>query len=293
MNLINIIILAIVQGLAELLPVSSSAHVIVAERLLGLDPASPEMTLLLVLLHTGTMLAVIIYFWSRWRERLLASWPIMRQQLPLLIGATIMTGIIGAPLIFGIEHVAVAWGMVGDHAAGPMQKIDVEMLFGNLPLIAGALMAVGTLIVVSGIRIRHGDGAAELSWRSALWIGAVQGLCLPFRGFSRSGATISTGLLAGVARARAEEFSFALAVILTPPAIARELWRVVRDHHQPEVGVGDLWSHVLLPGLIGMVCAFAVGLFALRWLSQWLEKGHWHWFGIYCFAAAVAILFVR
>jgi undecaprenyl-diphosphatase len=165
MNLINIIILAIVQGLAELLPVSSSAHVIVAERLLGLDPASPEMTLLLVLLHTGTMLAVIIYFWSRWRERLLASWPIMRQQLPLLIGATIMTGIIGAPLIFGIEHVAVAWGMVGDHAAGPMQKIDVEMLFGNLPLIAGALMAVGTLIVVSGIRIRHGDGAAELSRR--------------------------------------------------------------------------------------------------------------------------------
>jgi undecaprenyl-diphosphatase len=291
MNLINIVILAIVQGLAELLPVSSSAHVIVAERLLGLDPASPEMTLLLVLLHTGTMLAVIIYFWSRWRERLLASWPIIRQQVPLLIGATIMTGIIGVPLIIGIEHVAFAWGMVGDHGAGNGQKIDVEMLFGNLPLIAGALMAVGTLIVVSGIRIRHGDGAAELSWRSALWVGAVQGFCLPFRGFSRSGATISTGLLAGVARARAEEFSFALAVILTPPAIAREVWRVVRDHHQPDVG--DLWSHVLLPGLIGMVCAFAVGLFALRWLSQWLEKGHWHWFGIYCFAAAVAILFVR
>ena len=67
MSLIHIVILAIVQGLAELLPVSSSAHVIVAERLLGLDPAAPEMTLLLVLLHTGTMLAVIIYFWSRWR----------------------------------------------------------------------------------------------------------------------------------------------------------------------------------------------------------------------------------
>jgi undecaprenyl-diphosphatase len=291
MNLINIVILAIVQGLAELLPVSSSAHVIVAERLLGLDPASPEMTLLLVLLHTGTMLAVIIYFWSRWRERLLASWPVIRQQVPLLIGATIMTGIIGVPLIIGIEHVAFAWGMVGDRAAGHMEKIDVEMLFGNLPLIAGALMAVGMLIVVSGIRIRHGDGAAELSWRSALWIGAVQGFCLPFRGFSRSGATISTGLLAGVARARAEEFSFALAVILTPPAIARELWRVLRDHHQPDNG--DLWSHVLVPGLIGMVCAFAVGLFALRWLSQWLEQGHWYWFGIYCFAAAVAILFVR
>jgi undecaprenyl-diphosphatase len=286
MNLVHVVILAIVQGLAELLPVSSSAHVIVAERLLGLDPASPEMTLLLVLLHTGTMLAVIIYFWSRWRERLLASWPVIRQQVPLLIAATVMTGIIGVPLILGIEHVAVAWGLVGDHAAG--RKAEVEMLFGNLPLIAGALLAVGILIVVSGLRIRTGDGAADLGWRSALWIGAVQGLCLPFRGFSRSGATISTALLAGVARARAEEFSFALAVILTPPAIARELWRVVRDQHQP--GAGELWSHVLLPGLIGMVCAFAVGLFALRWLSQWLEKGHWHWFGFYCVAAAAAIL---
>src|SRR5580658_6268966 len=125
MNLIHVVILAIVQGLAELLPVSSSAHVIVAERLLGLDPTTPEMTLLLVLLHTGTMLAVIIYFWSRWRERLLASVPIIRQQVPLLIAATIMTGIIGAPLMFGLEHVAVAWGMVGEHAAGQTQKVDV------------------------------------------------------------------------------------------------------------------------------------------------------------------------
>lgn len=63
MNLIQILILAIVQGLAELLPVSSSAHVIAAEKLMGLDPTAPPMTLLLVMLHTGTMFAVIVYFW--------------------------------------------------------------------------------------------------------------------------------------------------------------------------------------------------------------------------------------
>ena len=68
MNLIHVIIVAIVQGLAELLPVSSSAHVIVAEKLLGMSPEAPEMTLLLVMLHTGTMFAVIVYFWQRWRE---------------------------------------------------------------------------------------------------------------------------------------------------------------------------------------------------------------------------------
>ena len=66
MNLFQILILAIIQGAAELLPVSSSAHVIVAEKLMGLDPSSPEMTMLLVMLHTGTMFAVIVYFWISW-----------------------------------------------------------------------------------------------------------------------------------------------------------------------------------------------------------------------------------
>ena len=73
MSIFKVIILAIVQGLAELLPISSSAHVIVAEKLMGLDPSSPQMTLLLVMLHTGTMLAVIVYFWKGWRERYFTS----------------------------------------------------------------------------------------------------------------------------------------------------------------------------------------------------------------------------
>lgn len=292
MHLLHVVLLAIVQGLAELLPVSSSAHVIVAERLLGLDPAAPEMTLLLVLLHTGTMFAVIVYFWVRWRERFFASWSVFRQQAPLLIGATVMTGVVGVPLILGIEHAATAYGWVARDATGHAPKAEIEMLFGNLSLVAVALATVGLLIVIAGLRARRRDDGADLTLRSASWIGAIQGLCLPFRGFSRSGATISTGLLTGVARQRAEEFSFALAVIITPPAIARELWRVLRDHHQGGSG-GEFTSQVVLPGLLGMVCAFTVGLFALRWLSQWLEQGRWHWFGIYCFAAAAVVLVLQ
>ena len=68
MSIFKVIILAIVQGLAELLPISSSAHVIVAEKLMGLDPSSPQMTLLLVMLHTGTMFAVILFFRSAWKS---------------------------------------------------------------------------------------------------------------------------------------------------------------------------------------------------------------------------------
>src|SRR5215469_4710011 len=73
LNYFHILILALIQGACELLPVSSSAHVIVAEKLMGLDPSSPEMTMLLVMLHTGTMFAVIVYFWGRWKRNYFSS----------------------------------------------------------------------------------------------------------------------------------------------------------------------------------------------------------------------------
>ncbi|WP_289444887.1 undecaprenyl-diphosphate phosphatase, partial [Klebsiella pneumoniae] len=81
------------------------------------------------------------------------------------------------------------------------------------------------------------------------WIGIAQGFCLPFRGFSRSGATISTGMLAGVARERAETFSFALAVILTPPVVVREVWRLAKADH---ITGGLHLASAMVPGLIGM-----------------------------------------
>ena len=118
-------------------------------------------------------------------------------------------------------------------------------------------------------------------------IGAVQGLCLPFRGFSRSGATISTAMLLGVAKSRAEAFSFALAVVLTPPVIAREAMRLI--HSRAANGATDLAS-VAVQSLFGAVVAFFAGLLALKWLSRWLEGGRWYLFGIYCLVAAAAVM---
>jgi undecaprenyl-diphosphatase len=117
-------------------------------------------------------------------------------------------------------------------------------------------------------------------------IGAVQGLCLPFRGFSRSGATISTGMLLGVAKSRAEDFSFALAVVLTPPVVAREALRLIESARIN--GTADLGS-VALMSLLGAGIAFVAGLLALKWLSRWLEGGRWYLFGIYCLIAAAAV----
>jgi undecaprenyl-diphosphatase len=280
MDLIQILILAIIQGAAELLPVSSSAHVIVAEKLMGLDPTAPEMTLLLVMLHTGTMFAVIVYFWKTWRASYFSSMSAFRANASLVATATALTGVVGLILL---QVIKVA-------AARNMPDFEIEVLFGNARLMSAALGAAGLLIIVSS-RARE-RGERDLTLRSAAWVGAVQGLCLPFRGFSRSGATISTGLLLGVSRRRAEEFSFALAVVLTPPVIAREAYRLYKAVGASSTATSEQLLHIATPSLLGMALSFLAGLAALRWLSRWLEQGHWHYFGVYCVFAAVIVRWI-
>jgi undecaprenyl-diphosphatase len=280
MSLLKVIVLAIVQGLTELLPVSSSAHVVVTEKLLGLDPSSPPMTLLLVMLHTGTMLAVIAYFWSQWRDTYFRSGAAFRAFAVQVVIATFFTALIGEALVKIIER--TLWRN--------MPHAEIEDLFSHLEFIAPALAAAGLLIVIAGIFERRRTAAAhDLNAQRAGAIGAVQGLCLPFRGFSRSGATISTGLLLGVVKSRAEAFSFALAVVLTPPVVVRELLRLLRAAH---AGGADLRS-AALASLLGAVVAFLAGLLALRWLSRWLEGGRWYWFGVYCLVAAGGVMLLH
>lgn len=321
MSLLHVVILAIVQGLAELLPVSSSAHVIVAEKLMGMNPSAPEMTLLLVMLHTGTMIAVIVYFWQRWRRTFFNSMDEFKHFAVALIVATLLTGLVGGGIIEFIEKVLMrhqphAW---------------IEQLFHRLDLISIALAVGGVFILVAGlVENRQARSAAsrlpvsnpsataapsdepasvpsasraavstgvlekrpaqtaatsEMTPPQYSWIGAMQGLCIPFRGFSRSGATISTGLLLRVSRRTAEDFSFALAVLLTPPADAREIWRLYQSQHHNLAAMVPSAA----PSILGMIFAFFAGLLALKWLSRWLETGRWHLFGIYCLAAAVVV----
>ncbi|SRR5579859_47471 len=282
MSLVNVIILAIVQGLAELLPVSSSAHVVVAEKLLGLDPSSPPMTLLLVMLHTGTMFAVIVYFWRQWLDIYLGSGPAFKAFAVRVIIATVLTAVVGEIIIKIIEMTLLR----------NVPHSEIEDLFSHLEFIAPALAAAGVIILAAGLYERRkssrGQAAThDMTLRQAGLIGMVQGLCLPFRGLSRSGATISTGMFLGVTKARAEAFSFALAVVITPPVVGREVLRLMRSAH--ENGAADLGSVALLT-MCGAVIAYFAGLLALKWLSRWLESGRWYLFGIYCLVASAAVM---
>ena len=290
MSILNVIILAVIQGLAELLPVSSSAHVVVAEKLMGLDPSSPQMTLLLVMLHTGTMFAVLVYFWKMWMKVYFSSRDALRRFAILLVWATLLTGIVGEALKKLIE--------ITLFKGAP--KAQIEDLFGRLDLIAPALAAAGVLILIAGLHEKRtkanlankSDWEGTLTLKHAGWMGLVQGLALPFRGFSRSGSTISTGMLTGSAKAPAERFSFALAVVLTPPVVAMEAMRLVHAAHDARAAGTPIDLHgAVVQSLLGMVFSFVAGLAALKWLSSWLESGKWHWFGVYCLVAS-AVVFV-
>jgi len=281
---LQILLLGVIQGATELFPVSSSAHVIIAEKLMGLDPSSPDMTFILAMLHTGTMFAVIIYFWKAWQTSFGSNPEQVRSTIANLALATVYTLAIGFGLMVLIEKVIAPHG----------DATEIEDLFSNLWLVAAALAAGGLLIILAGLFYKQEEEHDyDMPLGAAGWIGAIQGLAIPFRGFSRSGATISVGLLQRVGKKHAEEFSFALGVILTPPLIGKELLRLMKAHsvEGPSLQLAPL----LVPGLIGMVASFLAGLVALRLLTRWLAAGRWQYFGFYCLvgAAIVAVLAQR
>jgi undecaprenyl-diphosphatase len=297
MPIYQVIVLAIVQGLAELLPVSSSAHVVVAEKLMGLDPSTPQMTLLLVMLHTGTMFAVIAYFWKQWVQTYFASADAFKRFAVRVVWATFLTGAIGEGLNKVIEHTLFKG----------QPKAAIEDLFGRLDLVAPALACAGILILIAGLREKKTEVAAEpvtgsltrrpsgnVTMGQAGWMGILQGLALPFRGFSRSGVTISAGMLTGATKDRAERFSFAMAVVITPLAIGREALRLLHATKDAAASGTPVDLHgTVMASLLGAVFAFLAGLVALKWLSNWLENGRWYLFGIYCLVASGVVCWLH
>jgi undecaprenyl-diphosphatase len=273
--------------------------VVVAEKLMGLDPSSPQMTLLLVMLHTGTMFAVIAYFWQQWRQSYFATVDAFKRFALRLVYATALTGVVGYGLIKAIEMTVLK-----GHSTA-----EIEMLFGRLDLMAPALACAGILILIAGLREKKLDAAAaaqavaasltrrpsdSVTMRQAGWMGLLQGLALPFRGLSRSGATISIGMLTGATKQRAERFSFALAVLVTPAAIVREGLRLLHATHAAAASGTPIDLHgTVAMSLLGAVFSFLAGLVALKWLSNWLENGRWYLFGIYCLVASAVVFFLH
>jgi len=254
--------LAVVQGLGEFLPISSSGHVLVLAHLFDTlaHPLHEKLTIN-VMLHLGTLLAVLVYY----RRKIVALLTGEYRTLRLLVVATVPAACVGV----GYELWFKDW-LVTHVGFDPLDHVLTAGLMFFLT--GGVLLAVGR---------RHGlKEAGELTVGQAVLVGIAQALAI-LPGLSRSGMTIAAGLVCGLKREEAATFSFLLSI----PAIAGATLIEGRKLLHPAAVDASLG-----PIMFGVVLSFAVGLMALAWIIQWLAKGRLSWFAGWVFFMGTLVL---
>jgi undecaprenyl-diphosphatase len=255
MDFLHIIVLAIVQGLTEFLPVSSDGHLVVADALLpGHGQVDDAAKLAVnVMLHLGTLAAVVIVYWRN-LLRLLSS---DARMLGKLLVASVPVAAVGLAIEAFCPGIATQ------------------------PLLAGFMLVATGIMLWHSRRYLNGTTAyPEVSYPQALVIGLAQALA-PLPGLSRSGVTIVSGLMVGLRRDAAATFSFVLSVPVIGGACLLEGIKLFR--HTPQgVQTGVL--------AIGVVVSFIVGLAALVWLLRWLRGGRLHYFAWYLIPLGCAVI---
>lgn len=264
MTIIQAIILGIVQGLTEFLPISSSAHLAIVPYLLNWHIPQAQVFPFDVLVQDGTLAAVIIYFWKDLWGILTAVLSGIWQHKPfadprarlgwLLVLATIPAGIIGLLL-----------------------KSQVEAAFSSPLVIGASLLITAALLLVAEWLGKHQRPMSSVRWLDALWIGLFQAISI-FPGISRSGMTITGGMTRNLDRPASARFAFLMSVPVMLAAGLLEGKDVVTN---PELAG-------LLPlVLVGLVVAGVVGYFSIRWMLAYLNKSSLRIFAYYCIAAGL------
>lgn len=267
------VILGIIQGLTEFLPISSSAHIVIVPFLFGWQIPDDQAFVFGVLVQIGTLLAVIVYFWkdltgilSAFVRGLVQRKPFADPQSRLgwyLVVATIPAGI-----------------------AGLLIKDAVEAAFNDARA-AAALLIVTAILLVAAERIGNRSRSFEsIGWLDALWMGIGQALAV-FPGISRSGATIAGGLSRHLDRTSAARFSFLMSV---PAMLAAGLLATLDLFKVPNLGQFSLII------AIGLVTSAVVGYLSIRWLLSYLMRHSLYIFAVYCLALSaltLAVSFLR
>lgn len=255
MSYFDAILLGIIQGLTEFLPISSSGHLVLVQDYLGVKQPGVSFELLL---HLGTLLAVLVYFRSSITDLIRSIWtPTLkteRKMIGLLIVGTIPAGI-----------------------AGVLLKDFFEEAFSS-PVFTSSMLLVTGLILLTTRFVKKREN--QVSWGTALIIGVAQSLAI-LPGISRSGSTIAAGMVAGIQPSRAAEFSFLLAI----PAIAGAVVFKGRDL----MAVDTAYTG---PYLAGSVFSFIFGLIAVYAVLNIIRRGKFEYFAYYCFAAGALGLYL-
>jgi len=260
MNYFEAIILGIIQGLTEFLPVSSSGHLELAKVILGDNSIPQESLTFTVVVHFATALSTIVIFKNdifkifkglfqfKWNEEFQFSLKIIISMLP-----------------------AVFVGLIFEE--------EFERFFGGEILLVGFMLIITSLLLLFADRAK--DTTKKVSFFSAIVIGVSQALAI-LPGISRSGATISTSVLLGVDREQAARFSFLMVVPLIFGKIGKDVLSGSIDFYSAQIGVLG----------VGFVASFIAGLFACKWMITIVKKSKLSYFALYCFIVGVIVISV-
>ena len=273
------LILGVIEGLTEFLPVSSTAHLRIAEAILGVDLDNGYWKMFSIVIQFGAILCLPIYFWSRIMS-FLATYPggkkgdktAITHPLALTLIAFVITSATSLPLI----------KLIG-------KNLESLTVMGSALIIGGVAMWV-----VDAVYGRHKGGTFEaaaaeeverMTVPQAIWIGLCQTLAPVFPGTSRSMATIAAGQISGLSRTAALEFSFLLSIPTMAAATGYDLLKALRGPDRVHI---DAHGWVLLA--IGLVISFLVAYAVVAWFMQWVRNRGFTPFAIYRILAGAAVL---
>ena len=274
-DIIKSIIFGIVEGITEWLPISSTGHLILVEQFLKFENVSPEFwSMFQVVIQLGAILAVVLLYFKK-------IWPITRNKEK----AIKPTGI----LSYFDKNIMNLWGkiLVGCVPAaiiGLLFDETFEALFYNPTCIAIALIVFGIAFIIIENWNKHRKSeknrSSEITYKDAIIIGVFQLLAAIFPGTSRSGATIIGGLLIGLSRPNAAEFTFYLAI---PTMLGASLLKLVK------FGLAFTSAEIIIL-LVGMVISFVVSMFVIKFLMNYIKKHDFKVFGYYRIVLGIIVL---
>lgn len=262
MTILQAAILGLVQGLAEFLPVSSSGHLILSRAIMGISDetaATGAFMMLDVLLHAGTLLAVVVVFWKDWWNIL--KNPFKSKTLLMLIIASIPAFIVA---VFFDDF--------------------VEQFFTGWFLGVSFLVTAVFLLIAEAASARTRKRAQEVKAKNAIIMGIMQAIAL-LPGVSRSGSTLTGGLLSGLDRKAAAKFAF----MMSAPAIVGSLLFEGLD----ALEMGYFAQLELVPTIVGMVVAAISGYLAIRFMLRLIQRASLNWFALYVAILGLVILVLQ
>lgn len=262
MDWLDALIMGIVQGLAEYLPISSSGHLEIFNKILGLDLAEETALSFDLALHVATVLSTIVILWREFYPLCLSFFTIKRDRNFWMV----------CKILVSCIPVAIV---------GLCFKDVVKQFFGGQLIVVGICLLITALLLAltyftRGNGENKATGGRDITWLDAFLIGCAQAVAV-LPGLSRSGSTIATGIMLGDNREKVARFSFLMVII---PILGEALLDVKDmlggDISESSAAVG------FIPLMIGFVSAFIVGCLACKWMLEIVKKGKLIWFALYC-----------